>query len=186
MQGGAANEGGGGHRNSDGPADVAQHVEEAGGVAHLFARDGGGGHGGQRHKDKAQRKAGEHDGNQQRVGADVEVDRAEDERADAEADESGAEQLAIVDAGAEDADDRRADERADAARADDEAGGEGGVAEDLLVVERQDGDGDVDAHAQQRDQKTAGAEVAVLEDVQVDQAARIGPRAPDPADEARR
>ena len=55
---------------------------------------------------KLSAKPGEHDGNQQRVGADVEVDRAEDERADAEAEEPGAEQLAVVDAGAENADHR--------------------------------------------------------------------------------
>ena len=48
------------------------------------------------------------------------------------------------------ADDGRAEDGSDAARADDEAGGEGGVAEELLIVERQDGDGDVDAHAEQR------------------------------------
>ena len=142
--------------------------------------DGGHGHGGHGHKDEAERKAGEGDGNEQRVGADVEVDGAEDERADAEAEEAGAEQLAVVDAGAEEADDRRADERADAARADDQAGGEGGVAENLLVVEGQDGDGDVDAHAEHGDQEAAGAEVAVLEDVQVDQALGMGPGVPDP------
>ena len=107
------------------------------------------------------------------------------EGADAEADEAGGEQFAVVDARAEDADDGRADERSDAARPDDESGGEGGVAEDLLVVERQDGDGDVDAHAEQRNEEAAGAEVAVFEDVQIDEAFGIGPRAPDPADEAR-
>ena len=90
-------------------------------------------HGGEGHKDKAQGKPGEHDGNKQREGADVEVDHAEDERADAKADEAGAEQLAVVDAGAEDADDRRADERPDAARTDDQAGREGGVAQNLLI-----------------------------------------------------
>ena len=59
------------------------------------------------------------------------------------------------------------------ARTDNEAGGEGGVAEDFLVVERQDGDGDVDAHAEQRNQEAAGAEVAVLEDVEIDEASGI-------------
>ena len=52
--------------------------------------NGGGRHGGQGDKDKAERKAGERDGNQQRVGADVEIDGAEDERADAEAEKAGA------------------------------------------------------------------------------------------------
>ena len=33
---GAADEGRGGHGDADGAADVAQHVEEAGGVAHLL------------------------------------------------------------------------------------------------------------------------------------------------------
>ena len=91
------------------------------------------------------------------------------ERADAEAKKPSREQLAIVDARAEEADHGRADKRSDAARADDEAGSEGGVAEDLLVVERQDGDGDVDAHAEHGDQEAAGAEIAVFEDVQIDE-----------------
>ena len=73
------------------------------------------------------------------------------------------------------ADHRRADERSDAARADDQPGRERGVAEDLLVVERQDGDGDVDAHAQKGNEEAPGAEVAVFEDVQVDQAFGIRP-----------
>ena len=95
------------------------------------------------------------------------------------------EQLAVVDARAENADDGRADKGADAARADDQAGGEGRVAQNLLVVEGQDGDGDVDAHAQHGDEEAAGAEVAVLEHVQVDQALGIGPGTPDPAEAAR-
>ena len=82
-----------------------------------------------------------------------------------------------------DADDGRADEGADAAGKDDQAGGEGRVAENLLIVERQDGDGDVDAHAEHGNHQAAGAEVAVLEDVQVDQALGVGPGAPDPQQE---
>ena len=134
-------------------------------------------------KTKLSAKPVSSDGNEQRVRADVEIDVAEDEGADGEAEEAGAEQLAVVDAGAENADDGRADEGADAARADDQAGGEGGVAENLLVVERQDGDGDVDAHAEHGNHEAAGAEVAVLEDVQIDQALGIGPGAPDPQHE---
>ena len=121
MQGCAADERGGGHGDADGAADVAEHVEEAGGVAHLFAGNGGGAHGGQRDEDEAQGESGDHDGDEQSVWADVEIDGSEDERADAEADESGAEQLAIVDAGAEDADDGRADEGSDV-RADRQRG----------------------------------------------------------------
>jgi len=105
-------------------------------------------------------------------------------KAGGEAEEAGREQLAVVNAGAQEADNGRANEGADAARAHDQAGGEGGIAEDLLVVKGQDGDGDVDAHAQHGDQKAAGAEVAVFEDVQVDQSLWIGPGAPDPADES--
>jgi hypothetical protein len=59
---------------------------------------------------KTQRKPRDQDWNQQRVGPDVEVHGAEDERADAKADEARAEQFAVVDAGAEHADDRGADE----------------------------------------------------------------------------
>jgi len=40
MESGAADERSGGHGNADGAADVAQHIEQAGGVAHLFAGDG--------------------------------------------------------------------------------------------------------------------------------------------------
>ena len=41
-----------------------------------------------------------------------------------------------------------------------QSGREGRVAQNLLVVELQNGDGDVDAHAEQGDQQAAGAEVA--------------------------
>ncbi len=88
VQRGAANQGGGGHCDPNRPADVAQHVEQAGGVAHLLAGMRGGAHGGQRNKDKAERKAGEGDGDQQRVRADVEIDGAEDEGADGEAEKA--------------------------------------------------------------------------------------------------
>ena len=47
------------------------------------------------------------------------------------------------------------------------------IAEDFLIVERQDGDSDVDAHPQQSDQEASCAEVTVLQHVQVDQALGI-------------
>ena len=100
VEGGAADQGGGRHGDADRAADVAQHVEQAGGVAHLLAREGGGGQVGQGHKDKAEREAGNQDGDQQRERADGQVHHAEVERADAEPDESRAEQLAVVDVGA--------------------------------------------------------------------------------------
>ena len=40
VEGRAADKSSGGHGDSDGAADVTEHVEEAGGVAHLFARQG--------------------------------------------------------------------------------------------------------------------------------------------------
>jgi len=141
---GAADDRGGRHGDADRPADVAEHVEEAGCVAHLFARERAGGKSRQRDEHKAQREAGEQDRHQQGIRADSEVDRPEIERADAEPDESGAEELAVVHVGAQKTDHRRTDKRADAAGPHHKAGG---VAENLLVVERQDGDGDVDAHA---------------------------------------
>ena len=119
-------------------------------------------------KTKLRAKPVSSDGNEQRERADAEVDGAEDERADGKAEKASAEQLAVVDAGAEEADDGRADKRADAARTHHQAGGKGRVAQDLLVIKGQDGDGDVDAHAQHGDHEAAGAEVAVLEHVQVD------------------
>src|SRR5512146_2621429 len=150
MKGGSADDGGGGHGNSNGSANVAKHVEQASGVAHLFAGDGGGRDGRERDEYKCEGKAGERDGKEQSVGADVEVHFAEKERTHTEANESRGEKLAVIHARAEDADDRGADEGTNAAGADDQAGVEGGVAEDLLVVEGQDGDGDVEAHGDTR------------------------------------
>src|SRR5258708_1866752 len=65
----------------------------------------------------------------------------------------------------------------DAARANHQTGSESCVAEDFLVVERQDSDGDVNTHPEERYQETSGAEVAVLKHVEIDQAARIRPAA---------
>ena len=98
VEGGAADEGGGGHGDADGAADVAEHVEEASGIAHVVSRDGGGAHGGERNKDEAEGEAGEQNGNEQGVGADVEIDGSEDERADGKTEKAGAEQLAGIDA----------------------------------------------------------------------------------------
>ena len=52
----------------------------------------------------------------------------------AEAEEAGAKQLAVVDARAQEANDGRADKRPNAARTHDQTGGEGRVAQHLLVV----------------------------------------------------
>src|SRR5579862_752745 len=71
---GAADERGGGHRDSDRAADVAQHVEEAGCASHLFTRNGGGGHGGEGNEDEAEREAGQHDGQQQGERSDLKID----------------------------------------------------------------------------------------------------------------
>ena len=60
------------------------------------------------------------------------------------------------------ADDGHAADGSDAAGSDDEAGGEGGVAEELLIEEREDGDGGVDADAEHEDEGAADEEVAVF------------------------
>ncbi len=112
---GAADDGGGGHGNANGPADVAQHVEETGGVAHLLRGNGARRHGGQRNENEAQRETGDHNRKQKRVRTDRQIDRAEDERAGGKTQKAGAEQLAIVDARTEKSDHRRADERSDVA-----------------------------------------------------------------------
>ncbi len=104
VEGGAADQSGGRHGDADRAADVAQHVEETGGVAHLLARESGGGQVGKRHKNKAEREAGDQDGDQKREWADGQVHHAEVEGADAEPDESRAEQFAVVDVGAHVAD----------------------------------------------------------------------------------
>lgn len=107
---GAADDGGRGHGNSNGPADIAQHVDEAGRRAHVLVGYGGHHHRRQGNKDAAKRESREHDGNQQRVRADGKIDRAEDKRAAREAEKAGAEQDAVVDARAEVAEDGRASE----------------------------------------------------------------------------
>ena len=99
VKSGSPNQRRGGHRDTDGTSDVAQHVEQAGCVAHLLAVNGGGGHGGQWNKHKAESEAGQRDGNEQRVRADIEIDGAEDHGADAESNKTAAEQLPVVDAG---------------------------------------------------------------------------------------
>ena len=78
VQGGAADERGGGHGDADGAADVAHQVEEAGGVADLVARRCVAVVMVARDEDEAEAEAGDQDGKEQRVGADVEVDGAED------------------------------------------------------------------------------------------------------------
>ena len=92
------------HRNSNRTANIAQHIPQAGGGAHILVRNGGHHHGGHGHKDKAQREASQRNGNQQRIRANIEIDAAEDHGADGKSQKTCAKQLAIVDARAKEAD----------------------------------------------------------------------------------
>ncbi len=76
---GAADDRGGGHGDADRPTDIAQHVAQAGGRAHVLVGDGGHHHRRQGNEDEAEGKSRNHNRKQQRVGADVKIDRAEDE-----------------------------------------------------------------------------------------------------------
>ena len=66
---------------------------------------------------------------------------------------------------------------------DDQAGGEGGVAEQLLIEERKDGDGGVDADAEHEDEDAADEEIAVFEDLEIDDGVLVAPAVPAEVDE---
>ena len=57
----------------------------------------------------------------------------------------------------------------------DHAGGECGVAEQLLVEEGKDDDGGVDGDSEEEDEQTADAVVAVLEQLEVDHGLVLAP-----------
>ena len=69
------------------------------------------------------------------AGADAEVDVAEAESHEAEDDEAEGEQIARVELVGEKADKRHGDDGADTSRGHDDAGGESGIAEQLLIEE---------------------------------------------------
>ena len=96
------------------------------------------------------------------VGERVEGYVAEVKGGEAEGAEAEGEKPAGVHFVGEEADDGHSADGSDAARCDDEAGGEGGVAEQLLIEEGQDGDGGVDAYSEEKDEDAAEEEVAVL------------------------
>ena len=118
------------------------------------------------------------------VGEMSSGDGAEVERGEAEGEEAEGEQIARVDLVGEVADDGHAADGAEAARRDDEAGGEGGVAEQLLVEERKNGDGGVDGDAEEEDEGAADEEVAILEDLEIDERVLAPPGLVDEPDEA--
>ena len=81
------------------------------------------------------------------------------------------------------ADDGHAADGSDAAGCDDQAGGEGGVAEQLLIEERKDGDGGVDADAEHEDEDAADEEVAIFEDFEIDEGVFAAPAVPEEVEE---
>src|SRR3569833_798675 len=93
----AADDGRRGHCNSNRPADIAQHVEEPGGISHHFSRNRGSRDGREWDEDKCQGEAREGDWHEQCIRANVEGDLAEEERADTESYEPGREELPVVD-----------------------------------------------------------------------------------------
>ena len=106
-------------------------------------------------------------------------DVAEVEGGEAEGEEAEGEQVTGTDLVGEEADDGHAADSAQAARSNDEAGGEGGVAEEFLEEEREHGDGGVDADAEEEDEEAPDAVVAVFEELQVDHWLFFAPGVPD-------
>ena len=160
VDGGVAGEEGCGQRDSDGATDVAHEVEDSAGAAHLLVAQGAGGGDGDGDEDKAEAEAGDHDGDEQGGGGDGEGDVAEVESGEAEDGESEGEEIARIDAVGEVADGWQSADGSQASRGDHQAGGEGGVSEQLLIEEREDDDGGVDGDSEEEDEQTADAEVA--------------------------
>jgi len=179
MELGAASDHGLRGRDSDGAADIAEQVEDAAGVSDFLVAQRGVTLRGDGDEDEAEGEAGDDDGPEKRPGADAEVDVAEGERHESEDDEAEGEQVARVHLVGEHADDGHGHDGAESARANDDAGGEGGVAEQLLIVEREQGDGGVDRNSEEKDEQAADGEVAVAEDTQADDGGAIAPAAND-------
>src|SRR6185312_14133548 len=133
-----------------------------------------------RDEDKTEPKTCNQDGKKQRRGREIQRDGTEVKRGKAEGEEPEGKKPSRVDLIGKIADDRHGDDSSDAARRHNQARGEGGVAKQLLVEERQHGDGGVDADSKKEDQRTADQEVPVFEYLQVDQRVLAVPR---PVDE---
>jgi len=161
---GAAGKQGGGDGDANGAADVAHQVEEAAGVADLFRVECAIGGGADGNEDETETEAGDEDGEEQCGGGDLEGDVAEVESGEAEGEEAEGEKVAGIDLVGEVADDGHAADCADAARSDSETCSEGCVTEELLIEEREDGDGGIDADTEHEDENGAQAEVSVFED----------------------
>src|SRR6185437_7861706 len=146
MKRAAAGKQGFGDGNSNRTADVADEVEDAAGVSDFLVAQRSVALRGDGDEDEAERKAGNDNGPEEGPRADGEADIAEGERHGAEDDEAEGEQVAGVPLVGEITDDGHGNDGAESARADDHAGGKSGVAEHLLIKERQQRDGGVNRH----------------------------------------
>ncbi len=183
MNGSAAGEEGGGDRDSDASADVAHEVEDAAGVADLLVVERAVGGDVDGDEDEGEAEAGDEDGQEECGGRDVRGDVAEVEGGEAEGDEAKGEEVTGIYFAGEVADDGHAADGANSTGRDDDSGGQGSVAEEFLIEERQDGDGGVDSDSKEEDENAAKAEVAVLEDFEVDDGVFVTPAVPAEVDE---
>ena len=122
-------------RDADGPADVSHQVEKSAGVADLLVAQGAVGRGIDGHEDEAEAESGDQNRQKKRRGRYIEGDGPEVEGGESEDEEPEGEEVAGVGLVRQITDDGHSADGSEAPRRDDETGGEGGVAEQLLIEE---------------------------------------------------
>lgn len=173
---GAADEVGLGDRDADGAADITQQIEDAGGVPDFLVGQRGGAEVTDGDKEEAGPESGKNNEEQKAVGAHLEIEEREGVGGETEQEEAKADEPAVVHFLRERTDHGEAGHGAESARGDDNAGGQGGVAEDLLQIERQQRDLNVHHESHAEDEKATDAEVAIAgDDVEADERSAVSP-----------
>src|SRR5580704_15810267 len=155
--------------NANAAADVPEQVVEAAGVADLFVAERAHGDGRERDEDEARASAAQDDGPDERPLGDRKRKMRHPERGPRENYVARRDEPAVVELAGEDSDDGHHRDGADSARTDGDASGAGGVAENGLIEEREDGDEAVDDRAEKTDEDTAERKVAIFENFEANE-----------------
>src|ERR1700743_1590696 len=129
-------------------AEIADEIEEAGGVAHGFFGDAGHGDRGERDEDEAERKAHFKLWPEEIPVACTAIEMGEFEKSERTDEEAEAEKFARIEFGDDEADDGHGDEGTESARSHGDAGAQGGIAQKRLQDERDENGGAVEADAE--------------------------------------
>ncbi len=156
-------------RDADAAAEIADQAEHRGRLGPKARRQGREGHGAERHEDEAQAQALDQAAADDVPGRAVGREPRHLPQGEGGQQQAGENQQAGVDPADQAADQEHRDHGAKAARRQDVAGGDHRVAQQALQEGRQEGQGRQEDDADDEDEQQAGHQVAVAEQIRVEE-----------------